>query len=114
MKLNLKKSTIRKGYPVLCGLVVGGITGGVMQSIFHFLLFGGLAWWFFRNEMRDEVRFDGVVSNDYRHNDCTLEQDLDHLRGGMGFYTSSVDAMCSGAMFRMDGDHDNTGPGVYF
>jgi hypothetical protein len=31
-------------YPVFCGLVVGGMLGGLMHSLFMFALFGGMAW----------------------------------------------------------------------
>jgi hypothetical protein len=34
-------------YPVFCGLVVGGMLGGLMHSFFMFALFGGITWLYF-------------------------------------------------------------------
>jgi len=99
MKLNIKNSTIRKGYPVLCGLIVGGMTGGVMQSVFHFLLFGGLAWWFFRNEMLNDFQLDGIVSYGSRHRDNTNAPDLGCFNNGCGCYCQCLygsGVFCSG------------------
>ena len=46
---------IRHGWPLVCGLVVGGLLGGLMHSVPLFFLFGGMAWLYFWALMREYV-----------------------------------------------------------
>ena len=38
---------IAKHWPLICGLIIGGMLGGIMQSVSAFLLFGMIGWAYF-------------------------------------------------------------------
>ena|ERR1035437_5418669 len=38
---------VAKFWPLICGLIIGGMLGGIMQSISAFLLFGMIGWAYF-------------------------------------------------------------------
>jgi hypothetical protein len=47
-------------YPVFCGLVVGGMLGGLMHSFFMFALFGGITWLYFFSDLFHVLPAGGV------------------------------------------------------
>ena len=86
-------------YPIFCGLVVGGMLGGITQSFVMFGLFGGIAWAYFFFDFFHRLPAGGTP--------CELDTDDDYKPG---FYNSQVEAASHGCMF---GVGQNDGPGFY-
>ena len=75
MKINYMK--IRKFWPLICGLIVGGMLGGIMQSLAAFLLFGGVAWAYFGSEFFNGFSVESAMaSGRYRHDNSGFASDL--------------------------------------
>jgi hypothetical protein len=63
-------------YPVFCGLVVGGMLGGLMHSFLMFALFGGITWLYFYLDFFHVLPTGGVPVAC----DATADWHLDDLR----------------------------------
>jgi hypothetical protein len=50
MKIKMLPKTYRiiaKFWPLICGLIIGGLLGGIMHSFSFFMLFGAIGWAYF-------------------------------------------------------------------
>jgi hypothetical protein len=115
---------VAKFWPLICGLIIGGLLGGIMQSFIAFLLFGTIGWAYFHFDFfhvlgvgapcTQSVQEEGlfVTENEVHVNNAKFNMDEDYAStGGVGFYMNRGDAMSHGAMSSMGGDND--GPGFY-
>lgn len=57
--MNAKLRLLRRLWPLVCGLVVGGLLGGLTRSWSIGALAGGVAWLFFYVQMHSEGEVDG-------------------------------------------------------
>lgn len=72
-------------YPIFCGVVVGGLLGGITQSVSLALLFGGIAWAYFFFDFFHRLPEGGVS---YEEVDQDAEDDFlrDEIHDGEASY----------------------------
>ena len=92
---------IAKFWPLICGLIIGGLLGGIMHSFSFFLLFGAIGWAYFYFD------FFHVPDALAGGTPCKLDEEEDE--GGPDFYMNENEAHLGGAMFSTDSDNDGLG-----
>ena len=100
MKIKMLPKTYRiiaKFWPLICGLIIGGLLGGIMHSFSFFMLFGAIGWaYFYFDFFHVPDALAGGIP-------CELGEEEE---GGPGIYLNDIDAMLHGAMFSTDSDDD--------
>lgn len=86
---------VAKFWPLICGLIIGGLLGGIMNSFSFFLLFGAIGWAYFHfyrfyelpgipcEESKGEARSDDTLKKamDRQHEEESLYSDGIHQHG---------------------------------
>lgn len=92
---------VAKFWPLICGLIIGGLLGVIMHSFSFFLLFGAIGWAYFHFDFFHAPRAPTSSIP------CDLGEHDDE--GGPGFYMSKTEAHLHGAMFKAGGENDGAG-----
>ncbi len=67
---------VAKFWPLICGLIIGSLLGGIMQSFSAFLLFGSIGWAYFHFDFFHMVK-GRHCEKPYQGADESLREEMD-------------------------------------